>query len=63
MPDEKFLVLLKRFSRSLDIENARAEFERAQKAEENFPKDFDGQDFAGDSLKGGAGDLNEGDFT
>jgi hypothetical protein len=39
-------VLLKRFSRNPDMEKARAEFERAQKAEKRFHKDFDGLDFA-----------------
>jgi hypothetical protein len=43
--DEETLVLLKRFSRNPDIEKARAEFDRAQKVEERFHKDFDGQDF------------------
>jgi hypothetical protein len=43
--DQKTLVLLKRFSGNVDVENARAEFERAQKVEETFDKDFDGIDF------------------
>jgi hypothetical protein len=43
--DEKTLVLLGRFSGNPDIEKARAEFERAQKIEETFHKDFDGVDF------------------
>jgi hypothetical protein len=34
--------LLNRFSGDPDIEKARAEFERARKAEESFHKDFDG---------------------
>jgi hypothetical protein len=55
--------LLKRFAANPDVEKARAEFDRAQKVEEKFHKDFDGQDFARDSLKGGAVDLNQGDFT
>ena len=40
--DEATLVLLKRFSRNPDVEKARAEFDRAQKVEEQFHKDFDG---------------------
>jgi hypothetical protein len=43
--DEATLVLLERFSRNPDVEKARAEFERAQKVEERFHKDFDGVDF------------------
>jgi hypothetical protein len=43
--DEETLVLLKRFSRNPDVERERAEFERAQKAEEKFHKDIDGVDF------------------
>jgi hypothetical protein len=43
--DEETLVLLKRFSRNPDIEKARAEFERAQKVEEQFHSEFDGLDF------------------
>ena len=43
--DQETLVLLKRFSRNPDVEKARAEFERAQKVEEKFHKDFDGLDF------------------
>jgi hypothetical protein len=39
------LFLLKRFSINPEIEKARAEFERAQKTEEKFHKDFDGADF------------------
>jgi hypothetical protein len=42
---EKAAVLLKRFSANPDVEKAKAEFERAQKVEERFHKDFDGQDF------------------
>jgi hypothetical protein len=37
--------LLKRFSGNPDVENAKVEFERAQKVEEKFHKDFDGVDF------------------
>jgi len=47
MADEQTLVLLKRFSRNPNVEKARAEFERAQKVEEQFHKDFDGVDFTG----------------
>jgi hypothetical protein len=43
--DQETAVLLKRFSRNPDVEKARVEFERAQKAEESFHKDFDGLDF------------------
>jgi hypothetical protein len=39
-------VLLKRFSRVPDVEKVKAEFERAQRTEERFHKDFDGLDFA-----------------
>jgi hypothetical protein len=38
-------VWLKRFSGNADVEKARAEFERAQKVEEKFHTDFNGQDF------------------
>ena len=50
--DEKTLVLLGRFSGNPDIEKARAEFERAQKIEETFHKDFDGIDFTRRSIGG-----------
>jgi hypothetical protein len=43
--DQETLVLLKRFSRDPDIEKARMEFERAQKVEQRFHKDFEGLDF------------------
>jgi hypothetical protein len=43
--DEGTSVLLKRFSRDPDVEKAREEFDRAQKVEEKFHQDFDGQDF------------------
>ena len=43
--DKETLVLLKRFSGNPEIEKAKAEFERAQKVEERFHKDFDGIDF------------------
>jgi hypothetical protein len=43
--DKETLVLLKRFSGNPVIEKAKAEFERAQKVEERFHKDFDGVDF------------------
>ena len=43
--DKETLVLLKRFSGNPVIEKAKAEFERAQKVEERFHKDFDGIDF------------------
>ena len=43
--DKETLVLLKRFSGNPAIEKAKAEFERAQKVEERFHKDFDGIDF------------------
>ena len=43
--DQETLVLLKRFSRNPDVEKARVEFERAQKAEQRFHRDFDGLDF------------------
>jgi hypothetical protein len=40
--DEATEVLLKRFSTNPDVERARAEFDRAQKVEGRFHKDFDG---------------------
>jgi hypothetical protein len=43
--DQQTLVLLKRFPRNPSIEKARVEFDRAQKVEEQFHKDFDGVDF------------------
>jgi hypothetical protein len=43
--DEATLVLLKRLSRNPDVEKARVGFERAQRVEERFHKDFDGLDF------------------
>jgi hypothetical protein len=51
MADEQTLVLLKRFSRNPNVEKARAEFERAQKVEDQFHKDFDGVDFTSASLR------------
>ena len=45
LADEATIALLQRFARDPDIEKARAEFDRAQKVEEQFHKDFDGQDF------------------
>jgi hypothetical protein len=43
--DEETLLLLKRFSGTPDVQKARVEFERAQKTEERFRKDFGGVDF------------------
>ena len=43
--DKETLVLLKRLSGNPAIEKAKAEFDRAQKVEERFHKDFDGIDF------------------
>ena len=43
--DEQMLFLLKQLSFDTDIEKARAEFDRAQKVEEQFHHDFDGVDF------------------
>jgi hypothetical protein len=40
--DEATLTLFVRFSHDPRIEKAKVEFERAQKAEQNFHKDFDG---------------------
>jgi hypothetical protein len=37
--------IAKGFSRNPGIEKARMEFERAQKVEQRFHKDFDGLDF------------------
>jgi hypothetical protein len=39
--DEETLVLLKRFSRNPQIDNARAGFESAQRAEPRFHREFD----------------------
>ena len=43
--DQETAVLLKRFSRYPEVQKAREEFDRAQKVEEKFHQDFDGQDF------------------
>ena len=43
--DQETAVLLKRFSRYPEVQRAREEFDRAQKVEEKFHKDFDGRDF------------------
>jgi hypothetical protein len=43
--DEETAALLKRFSGSPNVQKARVEFERAQKAKELFHRDFDGIDF------------------
>jgi hypothetical protein len=48
--DEETLVLLKRFPSNPEVEKARVEFERAQKVEERFHKDFDGVDLTGNYL-------------
>jgi hypothetical protein len=40
--DQETLVLLKRFSHNPEVEKASVEFERAQKAEQRFHRDFDG---------------------
>jgi hypothetical protein len=42
--DQQTLALLKRFSRDAGVAKARAEFERAKRAEETFHRDFDGLD-------------------
>jgi hypothetical protein len=42
---EATIALLERFALDPDVEKARAEFDRAQNVEEQFHKDFDGQDF------------------
>ena len=42
MADEKTGGLLEHFSGNPDVDKARAEFERAQKIEETFHKDFNG---------------------
>ena len=44
MADQETLALLKRFSRNPEIEKASVEFERAQKVEERFHKEFDGRE-------------------
>jgi hypothetical protein len=48
--DEETLVLIKRFPSNPDVEKAWAEFERAQKLEEQFHKDFDRVDITGTYL-------------
>ena len=48
--DVETLALLKAFPGNPDVEKARAEFERAQKIEERFHKDFEGVDFTGNQL-------------
>jgi hypothetical protein len=48
--DQKTVVLLRRFPTKRDVQKARAEFERAQKVEEWFHKDFDSVDFTGNQL-------------
>jgi hypothetical protein len=45
MADEETIALLKRFSRNPDVQKARTKFDRAQKVEERFHRDFDGVDF------------------
>jgi len=42
LAEEKTRVLLEHFSGNPDVDEARAEFERAQKIEETFHKDFNG---------------------
>ena len=49
MADQETLALLKRFSRNPEIEKASVEFERTQKVEERFHRDFDGLDLPIDS--------------
>jgi hypothetical protein len=44
--DKETAALLKRYDTNPDVQNAAGEFDRAQKVEERFLKDFDGQDFA-----------------
>ena len=44
--DQETLRLLKRFSLNPDVEKAMVKFDRAQKVEQAFHKDFDGLDFA-----------------
>src|SRR5271165_1442428 len=41
LADQKTLVLLKRFPNNRDIEKARVKFERAQKLEQSFHREFD----------------------
>jgi hypothetical protein len=43
--DKEMLALLKRFSRDPGVAKARVEFDRAQRTEERFHKEFDGLDF------------------
>jgi hypothetical protein len=44
--DQETPVLLKRFSLNPDVEKAMVKFNRAQKVEQAFHKEFDGLDFA-----------------
>ena len=43
--DEQTVALLQRFAEDPDVKTARAEFDRAQKVEEEFHREFDGLDF------------------
>jgi hypothetical protein len=45
--DQETLVLLNRFALNPDVEKAMVKFDRAQKVEQAFHKDFDGLNFAG----------------
>jgi hypothetical protein len=45
LAEAQTLILLKQFLPNPDVEKAREEFESAQKVQESFHKDFDGQDF------------------
>jgi hypothetical protein len=49
--DKETAVLLERFSGNLEIQKAAAEFDHAQKLEQTFLKDFEGQDFTSRSLE------------
>ena len=43
--DAATAILLRRFEGNPDVEKAKVDFDRAQKAEQKFHHDFDGQDF------------------
>ena len=45
MADKETVALLQRFAADPDVKTARAEFDRAQKVEEEFHREFDGLDF------------------
>jgi hypothetical protein len=57
--DKETAALLERFSGDPEIQKAAAEFDHAQKLEETFLKDFEGQDFTSRSLKDEASRISK----